>query len=458
MRLTHVITGTLWLGVYLTLALAPLGFVLLTGSRAGPAGRDFWTEFSVGLGFVGLAMMGLQFVLTARFRWLKSPYGSDVIYAFHRVISIISVAFILMHPAILFVTRWEAMKQRPFTHPWPFWLGTFAVLCLVVIIVVSVWRQRLKIHYDAWRRGHAILAVAAIAAGIAHVLLVGHYLAEPWQRGLWLLYTLAWVGLIVYVRVAKPAMEMGSPWQVAEVKPQLGNAWTLALEPKGHDGFAFMPGQFAWITLRDSPFSDREHPFSFSGSAAANREHPRRVEFTIKELGDWTSRVKETKPGDTAYVDGPFGALSADRHPDAQAFAFFAGGIGITPMISHLRTFADRGEPRPCWLFYAAKDWESLTLRDEVLALRERLPSLHVVVVLNVPPAAGPSGVAVATGFITPELMRERAPELVRLIDEGRRVECFICGPTPMMEAIERHLHALGVPLGDFHSERFNLV
>ncbi len=47
-----------------------------------PAGRGFWREFSVALVFAGLAMMCLQFVLTARFRWLKAPYGSDIVYYF----------------------------------------------------------------------------------------------------------------------------------------------------------------------------------------------------------------------------------------------------------------------------------------------------------------------------------------------------------------------------------------
>jgi predicted ferric reductase len=39
---------------------------------------------SVALGFAGLAMVTLQFVLTARFKVVKAPYGSDIVYYFHR--------------------------------------------------------------------------------------------------------------------------------------------------------------------------------------------------------------------------------------------------------------------------------------------------------------------------------------------------------------------------------------
>jgi ring-1,2-phenylacetyl-CoA epoxidase subunit PaaE len=36
--------------------------------------------------------------------------------------------------------------------------------------------------------------------------------------------------------------------------------------------------------------------------------------------------------------------------------------------------------------------------------------------------------------------------------------EVFVCGPEPMMDAVEKYLVQLGVPYGDFHSERFNFV
>ena len=444
--------GAAWLCAYALLALAPLLLILATPR---PPGRDFWTEFSVGLGFVGLAMMCLQFALTARFEWLKAPYGSDVVYAFHRAISMVSIGLILIHPAILFVTKWDVMKERPFTHPVPFWLGTLAVVCLLWIVIVSVFRSRLSVNYDNWRRVHALLAIIAVVAGVVHVLVIGHYLAEPLHRGLWLAYTLAFTLLILYVRVIKPIMQIRRPWIVDAVIPQPGDSTTLVLRPDGHAGIRFQPGQFAWITLWESAFGDREHPFSFSGSAMAPGG---RVEFTIKNLGDWSRRVREAKPGDRAFVDGPFGALSADRFPDACGFAFFAGGIGITPMVSHLRTFADRGEPRPCWLFYAGRDWEGLPLREAVEELRRLLPNLKVIYVLGTPPPAGATDAPVETGFVTRDVIDRHAPDIARFAGDASHIECFICGPAPMMNAVEEALRASGVRLGDYHAERFNLV
>jgi 3-phenylpropionate/trans-cinnamate dioxygenase ferredoxin reductase subunit len=65
-----------WVGAWLSLALCPLGISFL--SELSPP-RGFWIEFSAALGFIALAMLALQFVLTARFKGVASPHGLDTI-------------------------------------------------------------------------------------------------------------------------------------------------------------------------------------------------------------------------------------------------------------------------------------------------------------------------------------------------------------------------------------------
>ena len=102
MTLSYPVRAAVWIIVYLLFILAPL-FALLAGSW--PAARDFWTEFAVAIGYSGLAMMGLQFGLTARFRYVTEPWGEDVIYHFHRQISLIAVGLVVAHPVIMFAVR-----------------------------------------------------------------------------------------------------------------------------------------------------------------------------------------------------------------------------------------------------------------------------------------------------------------------------------------------------------------
>jgi predicted ferric reductase len=433
--------GAFWILVYLVVTLAPL-FVLLLGPV--PAGRGFWREFSVALGFAGLAMMGWQFALTARFRRVKAPFGSDIVYFFHRQISLVTFVLILAHPLILFVTSPDTLQLlNVFAAPWRARAGVTALLALVALIAISVWRKRFKIHYDQWRMWHGVLATAAVALAMAHIVGVGHYVGTPWKRALWIGYGAAWVGLLAYVRIVKPWMELRRPYRVEQVIQERGNAWTLTLRPDGHKGITFSPGQFAWLTIWDSPFSDKEHPFSFSSSAV----RPERLEFTIKELGDFTARIKHVEPGQAVYLDGPHGAFSIDRHPDAPGYVFIAGGVGITPVMSMLRTLADRGDRRPLLLIYANKTWETVTFREEIKALQERL-NLRAVHVLE----QAPDDWKEEKGFVNADILKRHLPE-----DRARR-EHFICGPEPMMNAVEKTLNQLGVPFAKFHSERFNLV
>ncbi|PCJ88964.1 MAG: hypothetical protein COA54_01705 [Thiotrichaceae bacterium] len=63
-------TAIFWISLYLLLILAPL---LLLIFDEVPPGSGFWWGFSMALGFAGVAMMGMQFLLTARFRRASSP-------------------------------------------------------------------------------------------------------------------------------------------------------------------------------------------------------------------------------------------------------------------------------------------------------------------------------------------------------------------------------------------------
>jgi predicted ferric reductase len=443
LRPRYVLQGIFWVAVYLILSVAPL-FILLAGPR--PPGREFWRELSVALGFAGLAMVTLQFALTARFKTIKAPYGSDIVYYFHRQISLVAVALILAHPLLLFVFSPDTLRLlNIFLAPWRARAGVVALAALAVLIVSSVWRKRLRIEYTRWRIWHGLLATAAVSLALAHIVLAGHYINTPWKRALWVGYSLLWIGLLAYVRVIKPLWMLRHPYAVEKVIPQRGNAWTLVVAPVGHPGLTFMPGQFAWLTAGHSPFSDTEHPFSFSSSAA----DPAHLGFTIKALGDFTATIKDMKPGQTVHLDGPFGAFSVDRHPRAERYVFVAGGIGITPIMSMLRTLADRGDRRPLLLIYASRTWEEITFREEIEELQRRL-NLEVVHLISQPEQDWPG----ERGRITPALLGRHLPKSKKRHSQ----EIFICGPEPMMDTVERALVQLGVPLDDFHSERFDLV
>ena len=438
--LSNPVRVTVWIIVYLLFILAPL-FVLLAAPL--PPARDFWTEFSVALGYVGLAMMGLQFGLTARFRYVTKPWGEDVIYHFHRQISLIAVGLVIAHPVILFAVRPELLSLLNIIDaPWRARYASLSTYSLIALVVMSLWRAKLNIRYETWHLTHIVLAVVAVTAGILHMVGWSYYLAIPWKRELWIGLTIFWIWLLFYVRIIKPLFLLRRPYRVSEVREERGDSWTLVMRPDGHPGFRFMPGQFAWLTVWRSPFKITGHPFSFSSSATVTDGH---VEMTIRNLGDFTSAIYKVPVGQRVYLDGPYGTFTIGNPADMHAL--IAGGVGVTPMMSMIRTLADRGDKRPVILLYGSRDWESITFREELEALKERL-NLTVVHALQNPPA----GWTGEQGYISAEMFKRHLPP--PYADH----EYFICGPGVMMDTIEQVLGEMHVPLSKYHSERYSFV
>jgi predicted ferric reductase len=439
-RIVYSFRSGLWLLIYLFFVFAPL-FALLLGSH--PPARSLWTEFSIALGYAGLAMMGLQFGLTARFRFVTEPWGEDVIYHFHRQVSLIAVGLVIAHPIILFVTRPELLVLlNSFTAPWRARFAALSTYSLIALVVMALWRTKLKLSYEAWHLTHIILAVVAVAAGILHMVGWSVYLGDPWKRALWIGLTVFWIAVLAYVRLVRPLFLLRRPFRVVAVRKERGKSWTLSMQPEGHAGFRFRPGQFGWLTVYGSPFKITAHPFSFSSSAEAAAGT---VEMTIRELGDFTNDIGKVQAGRRVYLDGPYGAFTTG-HP-ADVHVLIAGGVGITPMMSMLRTLADRGDRRPALLLYGSKDWDAITFREELEALKSRL-ELTVVHVLEKPDDAWTG----ERGYIDAELLRRHVPA------PYAEHEYFICGPNVMMDAVEEALRALKVPMSKYHSERYSFV
>ena len=436
-----VLSAFFWVSVYLALVLAPL-VTLKIGEM--PSGSGFWWDFSMALGFAGMAMMGVQFLLTARFRHASAPFGIDIIYHFHRYLAVMAIVLIFLHFIIIRIDNVDALGAiNPLQAPWYMTAGRTALVLFALLIITSLWRKPLRIHYDEWRMLHIGLAVAAFLLALGHIEGVGYYIDAPAKRWLWTGYTLFWLLLIVYLRLIKPWRMRSRPYRVTEVRQECGNSWTLALVPDGHEGMRFKPGQFAWLTLRESPWHVKEHPFSFSSSAARQD----RLEFTIKELGDFTRTIKQTQVGEIAYLDGPYGVFSVDRYRNAPGFVFIAGGVGAAPIVSMLRTLADRHEQRPLWFICGNNRWEDVIFREELEILKERL-DLRLVHVLKEPPTDWKS----KSDLITLELLKKVLP------GDAREYEYFLCGPKPMSDAVQLGLHTLQVPLGKIHFEFFDMV
>jgi predicted ferric reductase len=431
-----------WITLYLALVALPM-LVLFLGDV--PPGVAFWWDLSKALGFAAVSMIGVQFILTGRFRAPAYPFGIDIIYFLHRYLAIIAAALAFAHFAIMWLLYEDALGViNPLEAPWYMTLGRVGLVTFILAVVTSEWREQLGLKYEWWRLLHIFLAMTGFLAAVAHILGVGYYTAAPTTRALWLSLTLSWLLLIIWVRIVRPSLLRRRPYRVRAVRSETGEVSTLVLEPDGHSGLRnFQPGQFVWLTLGRSPFAIREHPFSLS---SAPHQLPE-VAMTIRELGDFTQAIPSVPEGEIAYLDGPFGIFSHHRLPRAPGFVYIVGGVGITPVISMLRAMAQEGERRPLWLFYANPAIEQVIFREELDELAGQL-DLTLIHILQEPPEEW----AGETGMLTREMLDKHLPS-----ERIGKLHYFLCGPPPMLEAAEEHLDDMGVPRRHVHVEIFNL-
>jgi predicted ferric reductase len=439
------IRGIIFFGIYLFLVTLPLSTALIANPSRNPG--SLLINIAIGTGFLGYSLMALEFALISRIQAAAQPFGQDALQLFHNWMGIFALGLLLTHPILLILTGYPANC----------WLNPFAscgnqatitaslsLYALIVLILLSIFREKFRIKYELWQVTHGLLALFVLIASLVHIFILGRFTSAPIMKSMWMVYAVIVTFLILWYKILKPIFSWDQKWEVVENRAERGDSRTLVLKPIGHDGFAFEPGQYAWIKKGRTPFGIGQHPISLS--SMGDVEPGESISFTIKNLGDWSGvQVPKIQPGDKMWVDGPYGVLSADRE-QGMGYVLIAGGVGITPLYSMCQTFAERGDVRPVRLFYGAQNPEDLTFREELDALQERM-DLRVVYVLNQPEEDWEG----ERGYINSDMLKRYLPK------QYRRFVYFICGPTPLMDAMEEALPKLGIPREKVHSERFGM-
>jgi len=156
------------------------------------------------------------------------------------------------------------------------------------------------------------------------------------------------------------------------------------------------------------------------------------------------------KIGDHLDVMTPMGRFYSEVHSDnKKQYVGFAGGSGITPIISILKTVLQTESESTFTLFYANRGFDSIIFREEIEALKNQfINRLTVHHVFSEERLEAP----LFNGYISTEKTLQYAKLLFnpKVIDEY-----FICGPEPMMLAIRDGLESLDVEKAKIHIELF---
>jgi propane monooxygenase reductase subunit len=203
----------------------------------------------------------------------------------------------------------------------------------------------------------------------------------------------------------------------------------------------FFPGQYVDIAIPGTAATR-----SFSMANTSSRDNGR-LEFVIKVYPDGLfSHFLDTRlrVGDRLDLAGPFGVFTLRDSDDAELI-FVGGGAGMAPILSLLRSMAERGIQRKATYYYGARRRRDLCFEDELRALEEALPGFRYVPALSEP--AEEDAWDGETGLITDVVKRHER--------DLKGAHAYLCGPPPMVEAAMPMLAALGVPEKRIYYDKF---
>jgi predicted ferric reductase len=345
-----------WRTVYLAIVLAP-PIVLLVVER--PHFRNLATEVSVLTGLLTVSILIVTLALPTRIYSILSSFGIERVLRVHRLMALVALTTLALHILFALIGDPRGLGTLNLANaPRPVWAACTSTAAFLLLTALALRRRRRQPRYEGWRLQHISLAVIILVAAGLHVWWLGQLVDVPVMR---FCYTvLAEVAAIIAIRrwIWLPLRARGRSYVVDSVRPVSGNAVTVAVRAHGHAGLPFHAGQFAWIKIGSSPFVFEEHPFTIASTA----EHPDLKEFTIKALGDFSELLVGLRPGRRIYLDGPYGRFTVEG-VRSSGFVFIAGGVGITPMMSILRTLADRGDEAHHELVVGARTPDDLMMR-----------------------------------------------------------------------------------------------
>jgi len=239
--------------------------------------------------------------------------------------------------------------------------------------------------------------------------------------------------------------------RVARVQRETAAAVTLFLEDPSGAALTWEPGQFFTLLVPLETGETLRRAYS-ACLPPGQGPLPHAAPVTIKRVaGGRVSNLlnDHVREGDHLEVLGPSGSFTLSAAAAGRELVLIGGGSGITPLAAILRAaLADQAGPHVT-LLYGNRGEADVIFRAELDGLAARYPERFTLRhVLSEPPAAWSGGSGLLDQATTTR-------ELAALSGASGTAEYFVCGPTPMMDAVRAALLARGVPTERLHEEKF---
>jgi ferredoxin-NADP reductase len=245
--------------------------------------------------------------------------------------------------------------------------------------------------------------------------------------------------------MAGAAILGGLDWRAGTVlgrRKETASAYTLVLDvPQwpGHDA-----GQHLDVRLTAPDGYSASRSYSIANAARGTR-----VELTIEELHDGEVSpylAEDLAIGDSLEVRGPIGGWFVWRATQAEPVQLIAGGSGVVPLMAMIRSRAQAASRAPFRLLYSVRSPESIIFRDELQMRARDDRGLDVAYAYT---RMIPDGWSRPARRIDAQILMETT------IPAEQKPSCYVCGPTPFVEAAADLLIAAGHDADRIKTERF---
>ncbi|MDQ0513287.1 ferredoxin reductase [Ancylobacter amanitiformis] len=235
-------------------------------------------------------------------------------------------------------------------------------------------------------------------------------------------------------------------WRVATVtaiRAETASVKTIRFEVPGWPGH--LGGQHVDLRLTAEDGYVAQRSYSIASGAGTSPQ----IELTIDAVPDGEVSGflhEELRIGDQIEIRGPIGSYFAWSAEHDYGLLLIAGGSGIVPLMSMLRSRAAAGATQHARLLYSSRSIDQIIYRSELDRLAAQTTHFTLTHTLT---RETPSGWAGEQGRIDRVMLTRRQ------FTPAGDPDVYVCGPTAFVETIAEHLVAMGHRASNVRTERF---